>query len=377
MSYLRLGVLLAGITVSAIGFGLLWPQARDASLLLGAQDDPAQLSEMRIRAALRNHEISIDQLIEQALQANDADLARSFVDLADHYNTAVQPEIAQRVTDAVANNESALGFTRHFAAGFIVGEINDLASLSGTVAGDLLVYGDIRDLVREGKHVVMGEDADRLVMGLAGVGLAVTAITYTSAGGVMPLRSAVTLVKDARKAGRLGAGLTEWAGRSARGVVDGDLLQKAVLKASWTRPMESASAFKAAFKIEKAGGLMKLGEDTGRIAYKTGTRGALDILHVADGPGDVARGARLAEATGGQTRAIIKILGRGALLLTAGAFSLAWWVFAAVVALLGCLASIKGVAEQIGKSWTRRSRRRRMAEPRAAGSQADICPTPA
>jgi len=31
------------------------------------------------------------------------------------------------------------------------------------VAGDLFVFGDIRDAVREGKHLAMGEDTDRII----------------------------------------------------------------------------------------------------------------------------------------------------------------------------------------------------------------------
>ena len=40
------------------------------------------------------------------------------------------------------------------------------------------------------------------------------------------------------------------------------------------------------------------------------------------------------KSKGGQTRAILKVLGRGALLLAAGAFDLTLWVFGALLALL-------------------------------------------
>src|SRR5439155_1317092 len=92
---------------------------------------------------------------------------------------------------------------------------------------DLAVFGDIRDVVREGKHLAMGEDTDRLVLGLATAGLAVTAATYISVGGMAPVRAGLTLVKDARKVGRLGEGLAEWTGRSVRQMVDTPVLQNA------------------------------------------------------------------------------------------------------------------------------------------------------
>ncbi|HAP10760.1 MAG TPA: hypothetical protein DCR50_07875, partial [Afipia sp.] len=242
-------------------------------------------------------------------------------------------------------------------------------SLSGTVAGDLFVFGDIRDVVREGKRLAMGENADQLVLGLASVGLLVTAATYVSAGGATPVRAGLSMVKDARKVGRLGAGLTEWAGRSARGVVDAPMLQQAVATASIARPGQTISAVKAAFKAEKAGALVRLAKDVGRVSEKAGTKGALDVLRIADGPKDVARAAKLAESKGSQTRAIVKILGRGALLLTAGAFNLAWWVFAALLALFGFITSIKATTERLTLSWIQRSKlkraRRELAEARS------------
>src|SRR5262249_17489502 len=154
------------------------------------------------------------------------------------------------------------------------------------------------------------------------------------------------LVKDARKVGRLGEGLAAWAGRSAREVVDAPALEQAVATSSVLRPAESVSAIRAAFRAEKAGGLVRLAKDVGRVTEQAGTRGALDTLRIAEGPKDVARAARLAEAKGGQTRAFMKILGRGALLLATGAFDLTLWVLGALLTLLSILCSIKATTER-------------------------------
>ena len=355
----RTGLALAGVAISAAAFAMLWPHARAAGTLLLAQDDPVALSDMQMGSALRNNPSAIDQNVEAALSSNDADLAKSFTDLAKDKDTPVASDVAAKVDAAVAEENSTSNTARRFAKGLITGEADDVASLSGTVAGDLFVFGDIRDVIREGKRLVMGEDADRLVLGLASVGLAVTAATYVSVGGAAPVRAGLTMVKDARKVGRLGAGLTEWAGRSARGVVDAPMLQKAVADASIARPGQTISAVKAAFKAEKAGALVRLAKDVGRVGEKAGTKGALDVLRIADGPADVARAARLAESKGSQTRAIIKVLGRGALLLAAGAFNLAWWVFAACLALLGFLASIKSTTERLTYSYIQRKKLKR------------------
>src|SRR6202789_541946 len=346
MKRLRLGLAVGGMAVSAAVCVALWPHARDAGAILAAQNDPAELSDLQLNSALRNNRAVIEQNIEAALDANDADLANSFVDLAGEKNISRPEELSRRVRDAVAETNSTSHFAKRFASGLVTGNADDVASMSGTVVGDLFVFGDIRDVVREGKHLAMGEETDRLVLGLAAAGLAVTAATYVSIGGVAPGRAGLTLVKDARKGGRLGEGLTEWAGRSARDIVDTPMLQNAVETGSVMRPGQTIAAIKAAFRPGEAAALVRLAKDVGRVGEKAGMRGALDTLQIAEGPKDVARAARLAESRGGQTPAILKVPRRGALLLAAGAFNLALWVFSALLALVGFLPSIKATRER-------------------------------
>lgn len=359
------------MAIFAVTFALLWPHARDAYAILAAQDDPAELSDVQLSSALRNNAAVVSENIEAALVANDSDLADSLVSLAREKNIPVGDELQKRVSDKVAEQNSSSHYAKRFLTGLVIGEADDVASLSGTVAGDLFVYGDIRDVVREGKHLAMGEHTDRLVLGLAAVGLVVTAATYVSVGGVAPLRAGLTLVKDARKVGRLGEGLTLWAGRSAREMVDAPLLQQAVASGSVLRPGQTITAIKAAFRAEKAGALVRLAKDVGRVGEKAGIRAAQDTLKIAEGPKDVARAARLAEAKGGQTRAILKVLGRGALLLAAGAFNLTLWVFSAIVALFGFLSSIKAITERLTMAHLRRKKARRLRKQLAAAVAPD------
>ncbi|HEY0234740.1 MAG TPA: hypothetical protein VGC86_06760 [Afipia sp.] len=361
---LALGLAVAGVALSAAAFAYLLPHARRAGEVLLAQDDPARLSDIQLHAALGSGDApqasaEVERNIAQALQANDSDLANSFVELARERDISVSKNASKEVAAAVAADNSTASFAKKFATGLVTGDVDDAASLSGTVAGDLFVFGDIRDVIREGKHLVMGEEADHLVLGLASAGIAVTAATYVSAGGAAPLRAGLSMVKDARKVGRLGAGLAEWTGRAARGVIDAPVLQKAAASASLAHPSQTIGAVKAAFKTEKAGALVRLAKDVGRVGEKAGTKGALDVLRISDGPKDVARAARLAESKGGQTRAIVKILGRGALLLTAGAFNLAWWVFGALLAVIGFLFSIKATTERLTQSWIARAKLKR------------------
>ncbi|MCP3465368.1 hypothetical protein [Bradyrhizobium sp. CCGUVB23] len=377
MKWLRISTALTTLVACSVVLVQVVPHAREAGAVLAAKDDPAVLSELKLDSLLGKNTPGenaalVQDNIEAALAARDADLANSFVELARDRSIALPDDLLSRVNDAVREENSTSHFAKRFATGLVTGNADDVASLSGTVAGDLFVIGDVRDIVREGKHLAMGEETDRLVLGLAAAGLAVTAATYVSVGGAAPVRAGLSLVKDARKVGRLGEGLAAWAGRSAREVVDMPMLQNAVATGSVLRPGETASAIKAAFRVEKAGALVRLGKDVARVTEKAGTRGALDTLRVAEGPKDVARAARLAEAQGGKTRAIMKLLGRGALLLATGAFDLALWLFGALVTLFGVLSSIKATTERLTQAWCdrRRARRLRRAQLALAGGEA-------
>ena len=115
----RIGSALAGLLICAITCLLLWPHARDGWAILAAQDDPPRLADLQINSALRNN--GIDENIEAALAAGDADLAGSFVEVAREKNIPVSDELSRRVSDAAAEQNSTGHFARRFAAGLVTG----------------------------------------------------------------------------------------------------------------------------------------------------------------------------------------------------------------------------------------------------------------
>jgi hypothetical protein len=323
-------------------------------LLLAARDEPAVLTDVKL-AAPPAGEVArmLERHATEALQAGDTDLARSLLDLAGARQLSVAEPVRQAVADAEAKEAAPLRVAGRFAAGFVTGTGEDAASLAGTLTGDLFVYGDIRDAVREGGRLMSGEAADPFVLGLATAGLAITAGTYASGGTAAPARVGVSLVKVAYKSGRVGAGLGRWVRSAVQDVARADT---SVIKTSVIK----TSVIKASVPGMAAAGLTRLAKDTGRIQTSAGTRAAFDALKLADGPGDVARAAKLAEAKGSQTRAIFKTLGRGALVLGTGAASLIGWLAGALMTVLGALVSIKSMTERATQAWLDRRKVRRL-----------------
>jgi hypothetical protein len=298
-----------------------------------SSDDPVKISERALDDVFSR--AAAEREIAAALAAGDLDLAQSFLDLSAERGVAIDPALADKVKQAQTEAASATHTAGRFVRGFWTGEPNDLASLAGTATGDLFVFGDLRDVARESTRYLVGKPVDPWILGIAGVGVAVTAGTYLSAGLGVPERIGLTLAKVARRTGRL-------------------------------NPLLAMRLARDAIKVEKAGGLVELVGDVGRIETKAGTQAALDGLKIAEEPRDVSRLARLSAAKGGKTRAIIKLLGRGAIMLAVTAFDVATWMLWAGLMLFGFVSALKAGTERMTLRYLHwRKRRRGRAQSRA------------
>jgi hypothetical protein len=346
------------------------PAAFEAETLLSLQDDPPGLADhmlgLSFDAAVAKREI------EAALDAGDVDLAESFLELARERNVPVDAVLADRVETANAAAASAARAIGSFARGLVTGEPADMAGLAGTALGDLFVFGDIRDALREGTRLATGQPTDELILGLACAGLAVTAGTYATAGAGAPVRLGLSVAKAARATGRMSAHLAQWVGRSLREVLDWGALSRAIGGATVTGPVIAVRAAREAVKIEKTQELFRFAGDVGRVQSKAGTQAALDGLKIAEGPREMSRIGKLAEKYGGKTRAVLKLGGRAAIMLTASMFSLGSWIFTAIITLFGFCSSCKRAAERATERHLRRRKARAGRLPSSQVATADI-----
>jgi hypothetical protein len=358
--------LMAVALCAAAAYAVL-PRAHESYVLLNAQDDPAALADIAVGKALSAPVARTE--IENALNAGDPELAASFLELARDRGIVVDPQLAARVDAANAPSAQVVRAAASFGHGLVTGAPEDLAGLAGTASGDLFVFGDIRDAVREGAHLARGEPADELILGLAGAGILVTAATYATLGAAAPERVGLSFVKAARRTGRLAAPVAEWMTRSVREVVDTKAFGVALSKASITAPGEALRLARDAVKLDRAEGVMTMMRDVGRVRAKAGTGAALEGLKLSEGPRDVARLARLAETKGGKTRAILKLAGRAAFALTVAVIDLLSWVFTAFCTVFGFCSAVKRTTERTTERylhWRKRRRVRRQAARQTA-----------
>src|SRR3982751_3496096 len=96
-SHQRMAWLAAGLFALAALFCV--PLGLEAESLLSSADDPVAIADRGLARAF-DRDVAIHE-IEDALAVKDADLAQSFVDLADDRGEGVPPELKKRVQAAV------------------------------------------------------------------------------------------------------------------------------------------------------------------------------------------------------------------------------------------------------------------------------------
>lgn len=118
------------------------------------------------------------------------------------------------------------------------------------------------------------------------------------------------------------------------------------------------AALKSVVRGERLRDLGRMLGDVGTLEAKAGTRATLEGLRVAEGAGDTRRLARLAEAKGPQTLALLKTLGRGAFAITGAVLGLLWWGAGALIWLVGMIATVNALCVALVRPLWRRAGRR-------------------
>lgn len=311
------------LSVAAIG-GLVLPRGLEGAALLRAGDDPVRLSELRLAPVATEQRVARE--IEAALAGGDADLARSFLALADARHLNVDAERRGRV-EAMAASSPTEGWL----------------ATTEAVAADLAGLSDVRDLWREGGKLAQGAPYDGVVLGLSAAGLALTGITLaallpsagTSAVARIPMARGLNLLKSARRAGLLSRPLLDRIGGLTLAALDRTALAETIAAMRALDLPAARAATRTVLRPNALRTLSSLGGDMAAIEARLGQRGAVQAIGVARDAAEVSRVGRLATALGARTRATLTLLGSAALVLgdvTALLLQAVWlalgWLFA-------------------------------------------------
>ncbi|MEN3145215.1 transcriptional regulator [Ochrobactrum sp. WV_118_8] len=322
--------------------------------------DPLAITEYRLNQLTTNDFIAE---IEESLAEDDVAEAGNLVALAQERGHEIPAELVEKTKESVF--QFGLRNLTEFINGAKTGEANSAAAIGGALAADYVGVGDVRDIYNEGTHIVMGEDYDKITLGLSLFGLA----TVVPGSGAVDIGASV--VKTANKAGKLSKPLRNRVGNLASELVDVSALRKGlsevklptfrtpairevrstvsnlkwsdVMKGDFSgfsaliksmMPIDASAAkmsFKGAIKPNVASEVGTLVSNATVITKVGGVKTTFRVLEHADDAKDLSRFTKLTSKFGEQTSAVVKILGKTAIKLG----KLAYWLAALMIGVLG------------------------------------------
>ena len=166
----------------------------------------------------------------------------------------------------------------------------------------------------------------------------------------------MTVLKAARRGGRLSPALAASLGRTVRAGLDREAVAGAVAASARLDVAGARAAAGLAIRPGTVARLTNLAGDALVLGRRTGQRGVMQVLGLARDPGDVTRAVRLSERLGPRTRATLALLGRGALALGAGLAALASALLTGLAWCLGLALFCRRLGLLLGRAIWRRPR---------------------
>ncbi len=350
---------LAGLVVAvvlAVLGSIALPRGIAAARFLAGPRDEVSVASWRLTSlSAEDYAAAADQ----ALAARDEDLAASIAQLAAERGIALPAPLASRIT--AAQDEASARMGADAWNGFLSGDAPNEAALAGAVAADLTGVGDIRDLYSQAARYVSGEEIDPLIIGLATVGLGLTAATVATLGATAPEKAGVSTLKAVKRAGRLSPLLAREVGVVAANALDGEALRLVGTSLARLDVAAARAASGRVLKAEAVTTLKGLGSDVATIGGNAGYRTTVAALGTAKSTEEMGVIARLSTRFGTATRAVM-VLGGTALTFASYALTAAMWSLWLVLWIAGVMFGAAGLGRRIGRwMWPRPGPRVRMA----------------
>jgi len=256
---------------------------------------------------------ALEQRIEAAIQKDAPSEARMYLGVAERFNYPVN-EAAY--LSRIAALETPWHNTRRnvtaFAGGFMGGQGGgSTAGMAGAITADFTVVGDVRDLHEQYGKYAAGESVNELIVGLAGIGVGLTAATVASSGALAPAKTGTSALKAAMRAGKITPAFQRVLLRQSSAVFDYSAFLKAARADSSVAALRRAAV--NAYQPRAFKALSQTTERVNNIRKSTSMADTVELLRYVENTDDLRRVERLSQTYGAQTRGILHLLGRSAI----------------------------------------------------------------
>ena len=251
----------------------------------------------------------LEKNIDKSFSNNNVDDVKMYLNIAEYLKIKVDNSFLDKMKKENSFYNTTLRNTTHFTKGFIYGNSTDTASLIGSSTSDMLVIGDIRDIYHEGMKYKNDEEYDKLTLGLASLGVALSTSTLLTMGATSSAKVGVSVLKVAKKTGTLSKKFSHIIVLKLQQSANFKLLKK-LDYSNILKLKESAKIFikSVNFKATK-----KLFDKIVKINNKTSLEDTVKVMKYVDNEKDLNKIVKLSTKYNKNTVGVLKILGKGAL----------------------------------------------------------------
>lgn len=317
---------------------------------------PALADAIGWRAGMSDEEIVRDDLswhvndkraavaVEDAVARNDAEDTAVYLAIADDLGVPLAGGLRAAALAVEMHDSSPGEVFSDYVGGFLSGSGDSVAGLAGAISSDLTVYGDLRDIVREGGKMLVGEEYSELLLGLSAVGVAATAATVATGGGGILVKAGISFVKFAARAGHMTKAFTVRLLRLTNDAIDMPAFRRMLKEIDLADPEGAWKAVQLYSRGIKGARIFEVMGKLEDIRATVGTAEALRLMKRMNRIEDVDDIHGLVKASGKRARGIMEMTGKESLRAIKYVANilqiLVHYVWALLLWILGLLAAI-------------------------------------
>lgn len=251
----------------------------------------------------------LDSKIMTAIENEDFDDVEMYQGLAALLHSPLLPTTLETIDSHNGFLEKSWRNTKAFTSGFLNGESDSVLGMSGSIASDLTLYGDIRDLKQEGTKYLNDEPYDSFLLNISMVGIGLSASQLLSAGASTPLKVGASVLKVSKKTGKLSKPFSKELSTRLSKTVDTKMLEALEFK-NVAKLDDNIKAIGKSIDLKPVEPLFK---DISLLKTNTSIADTIALMKYVDNSQDLQKLGKISKTYKANTKGVMTVLGKGAL----------------------------------------------------------------
>ncbi len=248
----------------------------------------------------------LDSEIKKAIEEKRFKDITIYTKLADRFGIELKKSTKDLVAGESTTVKKLTRGVKNFVSGFVSGEAESGVEVAGAITSDFTLYGDLRDISKEGRKFIEDRPYDKLILGVSMAGVALSASQLITLGGSSSLKVAASSLKIAKRQKALTKGFSKIVSQKISKSIDFNAL-KSIKYGSLKEIKNSSKIIKNSVNLKP---LKPLFNNLHTIQKNTSVADSIHLLKYIDNTKELKSVAKLSKRYKGATRGIFKIMGK-------------------------------------------------------------------